>query len=409
MSKKPIIKSMNIKENKSRFIVAVIAAVFVIFVGILGIAANIEKFKPHTRVAFYGMNEVQSGAIKQVLESVKNSKGKKNLYYYTEFDSSLSLNSQLKKKYDLVFAPSGKNLKDAINSIKIKKAFYNSKEFVDLFTSSMIEKAEEYSINNDGKIFAVPLFCDNVEILYNKNTYNKDYSLDGVLFAGADDEMLLNTFGAIIECVQGFEAVLKAEEKIATEKNYYSEDFIAEIFEKDLKPSVEELKRLLNSDDRTRACMNYTENDLSSLIEQDGVKKMINTLSFHRTLDLKKIRSYKSLCELTNENSVYFPAINKVGKRKLSAQTYCVLPMKSKKQLKTICDALIQKDNQTILSSETGLGPVVAQCQIPDLEADDVRYWIAATSSPLDFFSNAAFTTKEQRKTFAEILRSKIN
>ena len=38
---------------------------------------------------------------------------------------------------------------------------------------------------------------------------------------------------------------------------------------------------------------------------------------------------------------------------------------------------------QTELSIKTGLSPVQKNCQVPDHQADDVHYWIAASKGPL--------------------------
>ena len=60
------------------------------------------------------------------------------------------------------------------------------------------------------------------------------------------------------------------------------------------------------------------------------------------------------------------------------------------------------------MSRATGLAPVFAQCRTPDRQADDVRYWVAATNAPLAGLSREVALSKKQKDELAQDLAAKI-
>ena len=66
---------------------------------------------------------------------------------------------------------------------------------------------------------------------------------------------------------------------------------------------------------------------------------------------------------------------------------------------------LTLEEIQENLSRGTGVAPVLAQCRTPDKQANDARYWIAATTTPLPGLANEVYLTAEQKKVItAEII-----
>ena len=61
---------------------------------------------------------------------------------------------------------------------------------------------------------------------------------------------------------------------------------------------------------------------------------------------------------------------------------------------------------QSQLSFSTGLAPVQANCPVPDVQSDDVRYWVAASNEPLPALADSLFASKSQKASFAEALRN---
>ena len=59
------------------------------------------------------------------------------------------------------------------------------------------------------------------------------------------------------------------------------------------------------------------------------------------------------------------------------------------------------RTRQTELCTESGLAPVQKNCIVPDLQADDVRYWLAASNGPTLPLA-AALPTTEAKEIFVK-------
>ena len=60
------------------------------------------------------------------------------------------------------------------------------------------------------------------------------------------------------------------------------------------------------------------------------------------------------------------------------------------------------------LADDTGLVPVLANCHVPDHQADDIRYWIAATNAPLVPLGDAIFCESSGMEVFSDALTGYI-
>ena len=78
------------------------------------------------------------------------------------------------------------------------------------------------------------------------------------------------------------------------------------------------------------------------------------------------------------------------------------------KDAETLVSHLVQKEYQEDLSRASGLAPVLAQCRTPDKQADDARYWIAATTAPLAGLSSEVYLSKEQKTKLSAEIAAKI-
>lgn len=96
-------------------------------------------------------------------------------------------------------------------------------------------------------------------------------------------------------------------------------------------------------------------------------------LSDHRKIDRSVINNYKS---------IYFPSTQITDNRKFCAHEYIAIVQTKNKHIQTFVKNL-SNSLQTELSIKTGLSPVQKNCQVPDHQTDDVRYWIAASKGPL--------------------------
>lgn len=69
--------------------------------------------------------------------------------------------------------------------------------------------------------------------------------------------------------------------------------------------------------------------------------------------------------------------------------------------------AAISNSKQELLCKETGLAPVQKNSQVPDHQADDVRYWLAASLGPATPLAGYLPDTQCQNLV-AELIKSKI-
>jgi len=97
------------------------------------------------------------------------------------------------------------------------------------------------------------------------------------------------------------------------------------------------------------------------------------TLSDHRLIDNQVINNYKS---------IYTPSYKDNFKRMFPAPEIDVMCLKKgKKYINLIKNLAVYE--QTGLSTFAGLAPANRECTPADIQASDVRYWLAASSGPL--------------------------
>ena len=61
---------------------------------------------------------------------------------------------------------------------------------------------------------------------------------------------------------------------------------------------------------------------------------------------------------------------------------------------------------QAKLAFDTGLAPVNSQCHSPDIQSDDVRFFVAATNAPITPLNQAAFADKKEMEAFTQELKA---
>ncbi len=109
--------------------------------------------------------------------------------------------------------------------------------------------------------------------------------------------------------------------------------------------------------------------------------------------------------------ATYFPSSDGRSARSLTAPAILAIrPIKKKSQQRFagLSSFLIQSRSQEELSSRSGLAPANAQCQAPDRQASDVRLWAAASQEPLPDLYHVLYKTANERETFAQALRSRL-
>ena len=127
-----------------------------------------------------------------------------------------------------------------------------------------------------------------------------------------------------------------------------------------------------------------------------NIYQTFQNLSEHRTFERPVIAKY---------TSVYIPAETETSVRFFTSPVILGISLSKDKIARAAIEKL-SNEFQSQLSFATGLAPVQANCSVPDVQADDVRYWVAASDEPLPALADWIFTTKGQKNAFAEALRN---
>lgn len=420
------------KIQKRTLIITLIAVAFIIFMGAIVLAVNSQKLKPHTNVAFYGLNDMQKKAIITELSEVTGNKGKKILYNFTELNDALPVAPQLKGKYDILFTLFGKNEEQVLAATPEKKEekVALASTILDGTTISVHQKAV---ITKSGNIAAVPLLLDHCEIDIDRSVLKQcgiktiaswldiekfavaaqKYIPQPVVFAGGDSDSFLGMMGALTESLSGKkaydDAVAAIQQKLYNRDkkapeltvNDYDE-LIASLAESDDAPlhnAVQLLLRwqrlgLLHSE-----VFQMTNADVLAFMDAKIAAVTFMTLTEHRTVEHETIERY---------SSIYYPSERTATLRSFSAPVIAAIPRSTEKNTELTIAHLIAPSVQESLSRGCGLAPVQANCHVADHQADDVRYWIAATNAPLAPLGQAAFTDRSTRDTFSKQLGAYI-
>lgn len=410
---------MKLKIN-FKSIILIISAFLLILFSALILLVSISSKKPVA--AFYGISERNQKQIVSVLQTTHTRKNKNSLpFEIVTLDSSISLERALKKskKADLLFIEGGLN-KNYAEKLSEKKSGGISVSLLNGMTSSIKQLVEE----KKQKIYSVPLLIDNYELDVNLEKFyssnikqlnvlsdleklakvTKSSTPSPIVFAGADDERLINFFGALIEAVSGSEtlnsAKIKISNKIAegkvSQNDFY--DLLTGLTgsKGELNDTFKILKNWQNQGLLPKNITSITTKDITAFLQADLSTAAFMTLSDHREIERDIISNY---------SSVYYPALQQNVPRSFTSPVIFAVPL-SKDKVSQKAVYKLSDELQTKLSAATGLAPVQANCPVPDVQADNVRYWVAASGTPVTPFAQSLFVSKQQQNSFAEALRS---
>lgn len=410
---------MKLKIN-FKSIILIISAFLLILFSALILLVSISSKKPVA--AFYGISERNQKQIVSVLQTTHTRKNKKSLpFEIVSLDSSISLERALKKskKADLLFIEGGLN-KNYAEKLSEKKSGGISVSLLNGMTSSIKQLVEE----KKQKIYSVPLLIDNYELDVNLEKFyasnikqlnvlsdleklakvTKSSTPSPIVFAGADDERLINFFGALIEAVSGSETLNSARTKISNKiaEGKVSQNDFYDILtgltgsRGELNDTFKILKNWQNQGLLPKNITSITTKDISAFLQADLSTAAFMTLSDHREIERDIISNY---------SSVYYPAVQQNVPRSFTSPVIFAVPL-SKDKVSQKAVYKLSDELQTKLSAATGLAPVQANCPVPDVQADNVRYWVAASGTPVTPFAQSLFVSKQQQNSFAEALRS---
>lgn len=419
-------------KKRNKIIIITGAAVFAIALVLTIILLTLGKASGKLSVAFYGIDENQAAVIRDEIQKAKTDKIS---FSFRTLDEGTPLPDQIKSGSDLLITPAGKNAFSVSNSLDSKKSPALSSGILSSGTSVSIRTAAVY--NSNKKLVQVPILLDNMELLVStkalKNTgtqtittwddieefTTKAKSLYpfSIVFAGSDSETLLSLVTALTEAYSGKKACDAASDLISAffERNPTADsmtcfDFVKEIAETPDTP-LYTATQVLSRWHRERLVhpnvFQMTKNDVAKYLENDYSVLTFMTLSDHRKIDSNIMNRYTTLPRALNNggNTVgFFPSVRTATGRNLTCPMIVAIPLSTNKLTKYTVEHILKTPIQESLSAKTGLSPVLSNCTVPDIQADDVRFFVAATNAPIQPLSASAFTEKSRRDFFAKEL-----
>ena len=394
-----------------KIFIAVICAL-ILATGTLLLILGLNNKK--TSIAFYNIDEkTQNVLIREIEEITGLAPDKIKVIHLSD---SEPLTTQLKeiKKAGLLFAQNDFSLQEFCNTSSNPKAIPES--FMDDFPVSISDSVNK----KNGTVKYIPLLYDFYEVDIDRNLYSNSsikninvlsdltaylnetsYTVSpSLVFAGGDYKEMLNITGMLYEAVNSPEAYESLLEEFYT---VFKSGDIEEYFTRQVSPdgklysTIQLLKNYFNEEILSRKCLAMNTDDLLFQIDNDFSINAMYRLSDHRKVGHPKVNVF---------NSIYCPSIEITANRKFAAPEICGVCLKNNKSLMNVIQQLAD-NRQTELSTMTGLSPVSKSCSTADKQADDVRYWLAASSGPLIPFSGALPSADAQR-TAGDVIKYAI-
>jgi ABC-type glycerol-3-phosphate transport system substrate-binding protein len=394
---------------------------FMIIAGCIAAAAVIASFIIVTAVlhrkpvaAFYGLSETETKAVTAQA---------KDDFTFIIYDSTAPLSGQLRsgRKPDVVFLHNGLAGAEAASSVRNKKAGFDADVL-----EGMISSSRATVIRNDaGRVLTVPLLLDNYEIDINRSLLRqagfsqlvtwadidrfaqkiRGKTTAAVVFAGGDDRELINITGALCEALQGRgsweKAAARIRETAASGKKADYDALAEELCGAEDAPFFG-AERILSGWYKNNVLypeiFHMKKEDVKAFMESGLCAVAFLTLSQHRTIEQQAIAGF---------DSQYYPSSPKATARNFTSPQVTAVMMTGNRKAASFVKE-IAGASQEQLSRASGLAPVQANSRVPDRQADDVRYWVAASGDPLPALSDAAFTDDASRAAFAQALRGQM-
>lgn len=253
------------------------------------------------------------------------------------------------------------------------------------FLYDFYELDVNYPLYQKSQMKSLNVWDDLAETAYRELPYTKA----PVILPVADDREFLNFMGLIAEALSGSEAYENMLENFnfeaALEKG------------KPLALAVNEIRGFLQHGLIPYDSIKFIPEDILFYMDHELSGIYFTKLSQHRKISNKVVNNY---------TSIYCPSKVFTADRKFAAEQYSISLIKNTSEttrlVKNLSDSL-----QTELATKTGLSPVQKNCTVPDHQADDVRFWLAASKGPVMPLANF-FRTQEERHSAANKLRELI-
>ena len=394
----------------------IICAVAVIILITIGIYITVLVQSKIYTVAFYKIDDRQRQGITELLNKI--SEEKKFPIEFIQYNSEKSLKEQIPiKKPNIIFAPSGYAVESAIE--KASKDSLIQADFIQGFTSSM-----RSAIKFEGeKISALPILSSHFEVDIDLaefrnsntkqiNTWNdiekfmreqKRKKESPMIFAGGNSDTFLDILGAFVESIEGPASYNEAAKILkANEKDFNPVNTAIQLCDEPSSPlatAIKQLRSWYKLGFIHQGVFSLQANDVEAFASSRLSSVLFMSLESHRTVSQNTISNY---------TSIYFPSEHGANSRIFTGKIYYAIPMNKSAKTEILLPELVTPNSQEALSRSTGIAPVLAQCRTPDKQADDARYWIAATTAPLAGLSNEIYLTKQQKTALAAEISSRI-
>lgn len=409
--------SSKIKLSTLQKILIFGSAGMILLGAILILILSLSLRRPH--IAFYNVSPKVQDTVLKMMNTEQKAKKEKN-FEALILDSSIPLSAQEKilKKADFLIASNDYDVKSFISSYKKIKPL--SKNLMDGFPSATVETIP---VSQDS-IKYTPILFDFYEIdinypafiehdfqnlalwsdLINFALSTRDDIPSPFLITGADDAFVIDVFGMFLETLYGYEELQKLEEALysAFKKDLAANSANNDILQRKLSEltsgdtalnnTMLSIIKMINADILPKNYRDYVAKDFEFFMDGNLCAAAFTKLSRHRELKYSTLKNYKS---------IYSPSVYPTQERKFQAPQIIAASLNKKMTdyVKLLCET-----NQSELCNTTGLAPVQKNCSVPDLQADDVRYWLAASSGPIMPLS-ASVPSEKARKFLAQYLR----
>lgn len=396
--------------SKMKLTVIIAVAALILILGAAFTAIGIASYKP--TIAFYNVSEkVQSAILSEMKTLNVGKKGKPVEYNVVVLNGDRPLSSQKEAgKAKMIFASADYDvLEYSKKAVSLNSSLLDGTPSTTRLTANM----------KDDKLFTVPLLYDFYQIdvdyqafkdssVKNINTWNDlmaffketaTREFKPFVFSGSDPAELLNFLGCMTEASCGSAVLKETEDKLYSEYKKGNTEELIKVFEtlledeSALKPAIDAMRVLVEEKLINDSAFSFGKEDTLFFMSHYLCNSGILPLSEHRKIDYSAVNSY---------TSIYVPSTGSDSSRSFAAPTVCVLSQ-SKKDYVINTINLLATSRQSSLSTKSGLAPVQASCSVPDKQADDVRFWLAASNGP-DMPLSGAIPDKDVRKVLADRL-----
>ena len=425
------IKHTKISNMKKKNVIIVMLVCCCLILGIAGSIFGLKHYRNKKEIddrkiniGFYELNQSQQQIFTQIVQDIC-SQNELTVNFYT-IEKEQDYPKEIKdKKINLILTPAGFAVQKAVDAAAKDVSIPADT------TSGMFTSMRQAVIQNDGAIKAIPLIFDNLEINIEISAFKMSgleriatwediekfaqieiarEEIDSpISFAGAEPAFLLDLLGALGEAFDGYDAYNQAAQilKDAVDAKKTGQDFNASAVAKKifidpdapLPYSMYYLKQLVKKGYITTASKQLIHTDINSYIQQRVTKAFFTSLSVHRTYDVKAVSRF---------STIYFPSKSAANQRHFTATITYAVPLTTNANLSVLIEELLSAQAQETLSQQTGLAPVLANCRTPDQQADDARYWVAATNPPVAGLSREAELSDAELKSLGDEVRALV-